>query len=239
MTALTESTTISEVAAAHPETLPVFESHEIDYCCGGAATIAAACAGRKDIDAPRLVAELERAIAGRSGPGAPAVEDPRALSTPALVARIVDRHHSYVRRAAPELRFLMGKVAAAHGAHDPRLLAVARRLDALLPTLLAHLDFEETALFPALAAAAAGRRPDDVIERELATMFADHEEVGEALHAIRALSDGYAVPEWACPTYRRLLTKLRELEGDVHRHVHLENNVLMPRFASGSTARSA
>jgi regulator of cell morphogenesis and NO signaling len=39
-------------------------------------------------------------------------------------------------------------------------------------------------------------------------------------------------PEWACTSYRTLLSELAALEGDVLRHVHLENHVLMPRFAA-------
>lgn len=227
---IAETPRVADIVLEHPETLEVFEAHAIDYCCGGAKSLAAACAGRGDIDARRLIAALERAIAARPSEGATnAASDPRALSTRALIDRILARHHAYLRAALPELRTIAAKVARVHGERDPRLAAIARRVDALAGALLAHLGREEDVLFPALLDPGAPAA-SEVIERELTAMLAEHEEVGAALDEIRALSDGYAVPEWGCPTYRAFFAKLRELETDVHRHVHLENNVLMPRF---------
>jgi regulator of cell morphogenesis and NO signaling len=234
MSRITPASTLAQVAIEHPETLPVFEAHEIDYCCGGAATIEAACAERGGIEPARLVEELERAIeeAAAGGSRASASRDPRELSTPALIARIIAEHHAYIREIAPALDRLSKKVAAVHGPHNENLVKIARRLAILMKTLLEHLDEEETVLFPMLMRAAPGVRADEPIERGLASMFADHAAVGAGLDEIRALADNYTVPAWGCPTYHELFAKLRALEADVHRHVHLENNVLLPRFVA-------
>jgi regulator of cell morphogenesis and NO signaling len=45
---------------------------------------------------------------------------------------------------------------------------------------------------------------------------------------MRALTRGYATPEWGCRTYRVLVSELEALEADTFRHVHLENHVLVP-----------
>ena len=45
---------------------------------------------------------------------------------------------------------------------------------------------------------------------------------------IRGLTAGFTPPEGACNTYRALYAKLEEFEDDLHRHVHLENNILFP-----------
>ena len=37
-------------------------------------------------------------------------------------------------------------------------------------------------------------------------------------------------PGDACSIYRALYAKLEAFEADLHRHVHLETNVLFPRF---------
>jgi regulator of cell morphogenesis and NO signaling len=42
------------------------------------------------------------------------------------------------------------------------------------------------------------------------------------------LTSDFAVPEGACPSYKALYFGLEELEKDLHRHIHLENNVLFP-----------
>ena len=48
---------------------------------------------------------------------------------------------------------------------------------------------------------------------------------------MRDLTDGYAPPDWACPTFRGLYFGLSQLEADMHVHVHLENHILFPRAA--------
>jgi regulator of cell morphogenesis and NO signaling len=104
-------------------------------------------------------------------------------------------------------------------------LLLAELADILLP----HLDEEEETLFPALVA----KDPDlRLVARELKTMRADHDVVGKLLERLRSVSDDFQLPDWACNSYRTLFSELERLEGDVHMHVHLENHVLMPRFAS-------
>lgn len=49
---------------------------------------------------------------------------------------------------------------------------------------------------------------------------------------MRDAAEDYLIPDWACTSYRTLFAELERLEGDVLRHVHLENHVLMPRFAA-------
>ena len=57
----------------------------------------------------------------------------------------------------------------------------------------------------------------------------EHQHMSDAFVAIRALSSGYVPPVDASTTYRLVYDELRAFESDLHRHVHLENNVLFPR----------
>jgi regulator of cell morphogenesis and NO signaling len=125
--------------------------------------------------------------------------------------------------ALPFIAPLTVKVARAHLEHDPRVVEVRDAFTRLQALLLPHLDEEEQKLFPLLMA---GSRE---VERELTAMRNDHLEVGAVLGHLRELTDGYAVPEWACTTYRILMSELEKLELDILRHVHLENHVLAPR----------
>jgi regulator of cell morphogenesis and NO signaling len=59
----------------------------------------------------------------------------------------------------------------------------------------------------------------------------EHEHAGEALKKLRELTDEFAPPQWACNTYRAMLDGLRELEANMHQHVHKENNVLFVKAA--------
>ncbi len=217
------SSTVAQIVAEHPAVARVFQRHRIDFCCHGDVTVEEACRDLR-IDPEAVRAELATAVA----PGGEPAEDVRALPTPALVARIVDRHHGYLRRALPEIQPLAAKVAAVHGEHNPKLRPLQEAFAALAEALEPHLDDEEEVLFPALTA----RAPDAVeIRRGLDRMVEEHVAVGEQLARIRALADGFTTPEWGCRSYRLLMTELEALEDDVLRHVHLENHVLRPRFA--------
>jgi regulator of cell morphogenesis and NO signaling len=60
-------------------------------------------------------------------------------------------------------------------------------------------------------------------------MEREHREVADELRIIRELTRGYVAPEDGCATYTVCLAELARFERDLHRHVHLENNVLFPK----------
>ena len=151
----------------------------------------------------------------------------RALSTPKLVDHIVSSHHAYLRSVLPFVRNLATKVARVHGKHNPKLRKLESLVVVLHDTLIPHLDQEEATVFPALLGA--GRK--DATAPLIRDMVDEHHEVGEQLAKLRELSDDFTYPEWACGSYRTMIAELAELQRDVHVHVHVENNVLAPRFA--------
>jgi len=69
----------------------------------------------------------------------------------------------------------------------------------------------------------------DTIERPIARMIAEHDDAGELTAKIRVLSGDFHAPQDACPSYSGLYHGLEEFERDLHRHIHLENNILFPR----------
>lgn len=90
---------------------------------------------------------------------------------------------------------------------------------------------EERVLFPIIRQLdrqphAASAMP---IAAPISVMEQDHDDAGALLLELRAITDGYATPEWGCVTWRALYAGLADLESDMHVHVHLENNVLFPR----------
>lgn len=223
-----DTITVADIVLDHPECARVFSAHRIDYCCGGKVPVSEACR-RQGLDPGPVLAALDAAVRDRAGFDAP--PDLRALPTTALVAYITNRHHAYLREALPTLRAMAAKVARVHGARDARLGALSDTVSTLCDALLPHIDHEERVLFPALVAeGSTGHDPE--VGRELSAMDAEHRGVGEALARIRSLADDFAPPSWACTTYRTLLRELEHLERDVHQHVHLENNVLTPRFTA-------
>ena len=94
--------------------------------------------------------------------------------------------------------------------------------------LTTHLMKEEQILFPAIAEMSAGQAEPVAVDGPIACMLREHEEAGAALARLRELSHGFQPPSDACNTYRALFAGLRDLEEDLHRHIHLENAALFP-----------
>jgi regulator of cell morphogenesis and NO signaling len=217
--------TVADLVLDHSECAAVFQRHQIDFCCRGDLSIEAACESA-GIDMDNLLAELSSAIAERTRNSG----DPRALSTAALIHHIVAKHHGYLRATLPFVQALATKVSRVHGGHNPRLQELEYLVSELSDTLRTHLDEEEDILFPAMLAEPPAERGS--ITRSLDTMQDEHLAVGSLLRRIRNATEEFALPDWACNSYRTLFSELEQLEGDVFRHVHLENHVLMPRFAA-------
>jgi regulator of cell morphogenesis and NO signaling len=224
MPQLDRSASIAQIVTENSVTARVFQKYGIDYCCHGNVSVPEACQPKR-LEPEALYRELEAILDENAG--APQ-DDPRTLSTAALIARIVDRHHSYLRRALPYIAPLALKVAKVHGAHNPKLIEVEAKFRTLAEALIPHLEDEEEVLFPALMA-----RSSDwaVVRREMGKMHEEHLQVGDLLAKLRELSDEFTTPEWGCNTYRVLMAELDGLERDILQHVHIENHVLAPRFA--------
>lgn len=221
--------TVGSVVTRRPALSRVFEQVSIDYCCGGKKTLEEACQ-EKEIELPSLIASLEEAV--QSGEKKEETY-PAAMSLSELADHIVKTHHVYLRNEFPRLDRLTKKVASVHGKTDPRLCRVRDTYKALEEELTSHMMKEERILFPMI------RQLDSSIEAPMfhcgsladtiRQMEKEHDQAGSALGLLRELTDGYTPPEWACNTYRVLLDTLDNLERDLHKHIHKENNVLFPR----------
>ena len=98
-------------------------------------------------------------------------------------------------------------------------------------------------LFPTLRAIERGENVPVNVGQPISCMMHEHDDAGKALERMRALTNGYAPPEGACNTYRVMLDGLKQLEQDMHVHVHKENNILFPKAmererATGNLPRS-
>ena len=222
-------TTVAEIAAAAPATIRIFQDHQIDFCCGGRIPLAEACTAR-GLDLGTLLLELQAAVA-------PAFREPvwANETLTALVRHIQARYHEPLRVELPRLEAMLDKVVSRHGDHLPEtLLPLQRAFKQLQAELLAHMAKEDHVLFPFIVRLEAGEEvpvedEPQWVQSPIAGLEADHEEAGKALAFIRDVTGSFAPPEWACPTFRGLYYGLSQLEGDMHLHVHLENNILFPR----------
>jgi regulator of cell morphogenesis and NO signaling len=228
---LTSESVVAEIATEAPATIHVFQQHQIDFCCGGKLPLAQACRAR-GLDVGAVLDDLRAALAP-----APLEPNWNEASLTSLVRHIQERYHEPLRRELPRLEGMLQKVVSRHGAHLPeKMQPLEQTFGALQRDLLAHMANEDRVLFPFIVALDSGEPPavpgvDTWIDSPIAVLEAEHADAGAALQAIREITDGFAPPDWACPTFRGLYHGLAQLESDMHVHVHLENNVLFPRAA--------
>jgi len=227
--AITGETTIGEIVAADYRTAGVFERHGIDFCCGGKIPVAEACK-HKGIELATLAGELEslqHEPVDRS-------QNYSAWSLTFLADYIVNTHHVYLKENDDQIVAYARKIASVHGEHHPEVIQIAKIFGKIATDMVAHLKEEEEVFFPALKRAEAartnGNQPDaedrETIRNSLARLQREHEEVGDAIHEIRRLANDYAIPDDVCNTFMLTYRKLDEFEEDLHKHVHLENNIL-------------
>ncbi len=230
-------TTLGAIVAERPTLARVFERLGLDYCCGGKQSLAAACRA-KGLEPGTVLRQLEEAIA--AGDAGLAEVDAAGMTLTQLADHIVQTHHAYVKTALPSLLEMAGRVARKHSWRDNRLLEVYRCVAALTEEMFQHMQKEEFILFPLVRQIDTGATDNfhcGSIANPIRVMEAEHESAGQVTARLRELTDGFTPNAEACTTHRALLAGLAEFEGDLHRHVHKENNILFPRALARSEGR--
>lgn len=212
---------VSLFAATVPGATAIFRRHGIDFCCGGGQSLADAAAAH-ELDPEGLLRELMDNAAG--GGDAPAT-----LSDTALVALLLERFHAGHRDDLEELLYLSQKVESVHGQHPDCPKGLHALLQQVTAELEEHMQKEEQVLFPLMLS---GGSP--FIAGPIACMADEHDSFGQQLQQMRRLTRDFTAPPRACATWRALYSTLRHFTEEAEEHVHLENNVLFPRFASMS-----
>jgi regulator of cell morphogenesis and NO signaling len=149
-----------------------------------------------------------------------------------LIEHIVSVHHSYLRRELPRLSALLERVVLKHGAENPELIEAESIFDSLREELTDHMWKEEHVLFPwieLLDGPQGSPAPGGSVLNPIHAMEHEHRDAAERL---RWLTEVCRPPADACTSYQMLFAGLIDLERDLHRHVHKENNILFPRAAA-------
>lgn len=223
------SLTVAQLAVSHPAALAVFTRYNIDYCCGGHRSLEEACR-RIGLDPEKIRNEIFQT----SGEGMVQSLRPENWSSTFLIDFIVQNHHSFVRKAIPEIQAFLDKVCDAHGKDCPDLLHIRENFLDLSEELIGHLQKEELILFPAIKRLESENNEDhplvSTIQAPVGAMEHEHVIAGDLIKQIRALSGNYTPPDFACPTFRITYKKLQEFDNDLMKHIHLENNILFERL---------
>jgi len=217
-TIMDNTTTLAEIAVAHPAAARVFYQNRLDFCCGGRRSLADACQDR-GLDAQAILDDITR----QDTDAPPAVRWDKA-PLPELVDHIVGHYHQGLRETLPNLVRMARRVEARHGDKATCPVGIAPLLERIQASVFDHLEKEEGILFPTIARGMGARAAGPVHVMEV-----EHEHHKSDLLEIRALTADMVPPADACTTWRALYLALQQFEQDLMEHIHLENNVLFRR----------
>ncbi len=228
-----EATGIGQLVAKDERLAAIFEKYGIDYCCHGDHTLADAVklAGA---DVAAVKNEIELLAAKKEGSAAAIDFTSWPLD---LVADYIEKkHHRYVAAQSPVLQTYLEKLCRVHGLNHPELMEIRDLFNQSVGELAMHMKKEELMLFPVIrrmvqsAPASSSGQHDNApgIRAAIQKMTEEHEQEGERFSKIRALTNDYTVPADGCNTYRITMGLLHDFEKDLHRHIHIENNILFP-----------
>ena len=223
--------TVGQIAAKDIRKAEVFKKLGIDFCCGGKKSLRQACE-EKGLDLVVVESALENI-----NETSKSSENYNRWNPDFLADYIFNKHHQYYYDEAPVIHELLEKVANHHGERFPELLQVYKLYTNLTQELNAHFAKEEKILFPFIKGLVHAKQTGNVEELRdqfslagpVKMMETDHDAAGEILAALSEITDHYTPPADACNSFQFLYRKLKELDEDLHQHIHLENNILFPK----------
>ena len=229
---ISPTTPVGEVATKYPATVHILQQHRIDFCCGGGQTVEFV-AKKRGLPIETLLAEL----AGAADKPVDDSQPNEDWSPSRVIDYILEQHHRYVEREIPVLLGFLEKLERVHGERHPELKEINALFKVSASELMGHLRKEELVAFPAIRNLEQWRltgQPDMTgkgpqLNDVLAILTGDHSAEGARFETISDLSAQYSPPADACNTYRVTYDLLRNFEADLHRHIHLENNLLFPK----------
>ncbi|MGE4406312.1 iron-sulfur cluster repair protein YtfE [Pseudomonas sp.] len=215
--------TLGSLACSIPGATRVLRQYKLDFCCGGNVPLREAAA-QHGLDAERIAAEL--AALTDHGDDAP---DWRSVPANQLIEHILENFHERHRDQFPELIRLANRVEHVHGSRPECPNGLAEHLWTMQQELESHMLKEEQILFPMLQRGIGFPQAQGPIS----VMRYEHQQHGEALERLAALTNDITPPANACNTWRALYRGLEELRSDLMQHIHLENNILFRNAEAG------
>ncbi|AZA76157.1 iron-sulfur cluster repair di-iron protein [Chryseobacterium sp. G0186] len=227
----TKTDFIGNIVAEDFRTAAIFKSYGIDFCCKGGRTIEEACSSKKT-DPEKIYAELESLPKNET-----VTIDFNSWPLDLLTDYIEKTHHRYVEEKTPVLQAFLDKLCKVHGERHPELFEINTLFNESAHDLASHMKKEELILFPFVknmvkAKISGGNLPQPVfgtVENPVHMMEHEHTVEGDRFRKIAEITNEYLPPADACNTYKVAFAMLQDFENDLHKHIHLENNILFPK----------
>lgn len=216
---------VGKIVADDYRAATILKGYKIDFCCQGGISLAEACK-KKNVSIWEITRQLNELGNQQAGE-----VDYRTWPIDLICDYIEKKHHRYVRQRIEEIPAFLDKVARVHGSKHPELLEIRELFSMACNNLLSHMEKEEKLLFPAIKdLTKPALTPTLGFNDAIDMLREEHQQEGERFAKIAELSNDYQPPEEACNTFRVSYALLKEFEEDLHKHIHLENNVLFEKL---------
>jgi regulator of cell morphogenesis and NO signaling len=223
---------LAQIVNEDHRTATVFEKYDLDFCCKGKRSLREACI-ESGVPEPEILDQLTAVFQSEIAGGKIYPDD---LSISQLIDYIISNHHSYVKKELPRILGYLNKVASKHTDRHPEIKKVEELFTEVKQEMELHMQKEEMIVFLRIqelekqyAAGLADKRNIVYLQSPVMVLEEEHERAGDLMTQIKRLTNHYTAPPDACTTYRMVLSALEIFEIDLHRHVHLENNLLFPK----------
>lgn len=222
------STKVGDIVKENFKTAQIFDKNRIDFCCGGGISLEEACK-KYNADITSIIPALQSLVVSND----PDSRYINSLELDELCDYIEKRHHTYVNDNMPFLQQKLEKLCNVHGENHPELFEIRTLFEGAAGNLSAHMKKEELILFPYIRKMVKFKKEGLNTEAQLGDakgtidlMEDEHQVEGERFEKISQLTSDYTCPPDGCNTYIVTFQTLQDFEQDLHRHIHLENNIL-------------
>lgn len=224
-----ENTLVKDIVNELPKSSDVFKKNRIDFCCGGNTPLSQAVS-QNGLNMDSIMEEL-KVIHEKNEKTETNLEVWTNSDSNTIIEHVINQYHRVTEEELTLLSPYVTKVSRVHGDRHPELLKVYELFYEFKKEMNEHMAKEEAVVFPIIKQLA-----DNTIENReeaiamIMELEKEHDHAGSILREIRSVTEDFSLPLDACGTYRLVYKRLEDLEGLTFMHVHLENNILFPRY---------
>ena len=223
---------IGQIVAEDYSTYKIFENLHIDYYNKGKQTLREA-ANENKIDLQSIKNEMMKTKDSQSEED----RDFNSMDLDTLSDYIIKTYHQYADKQIQVIKPTIEKVCQQHGEQYPVLPEIKKLFDSAAGIIVVHQKKEELILFPFIRKMADAKknnkefikpRATKSVESPVDMLTHEHTQQGEIFQRIAELSQDYTFPDLD-GTFHETLGLLKGFEINLHKHLHLENNILFPK----------
>jgi regulator of cell morphogenesis and NO signaling len=209
---------LAVIAIHNPGAIDIFNRFNLDYYCNGKQSLSDACR-HQSVDAGEVRKHIDELYEFRSGNIA-------SLDAP-LLSSLLLSHYTDFDRPIAQIEELLDMAYANYVEDDDvRLRDLIQSLNFLKSEILDHNLTENTLLLES----ATHQNPKTASLTQLDELLTEHHSIGDRIRELRSITLNYSMTHFHSPFAEVLGILLQQLDKDITQRLHIENNMLFPKF---------